>query len=148
MAASLGSTAYKRWLSFLASANVAFEVGFRSFVDRRGFPGRFGEIPDLLRMCFALGGNPLAPMDGWLSSVFRGVDAATGAAPDGSGVVTEERLLAMSSFQNLYVGLSPYKSPAPLRCCRRWRPSRASTTRSAAWSASPKRSRRLPSGRA
>ncbi|OSX75637.1 hypothetical protein BU14_0229s0025 [Porphyra umbilicalis] len=112
MASSLGSTAYTRWLSFLDSANVAFEVGFRSFVDRRGFPGRLGEIPDLLRMCFALGGNPLAPMNGWLASVFRGVDAAGGAAPDGSGVVTEERLLAMASFQNLYVGLSPYKSPA------------------------------------
>lgn len=112
MAASLGSSAYKKWLAFLASANVAFEVGFRSFVDRRGFPGRLGEVPDLLRMCFALGGNPLAPMDGWLRSVFRGVDKAGGAGADGAGVVTEERLRAMASFQNLYVGLSPYASPA------------------------------------
>lgn len=112
MAASLGSAAYKRWLSFLASANVAFEVGFRSFVDRRGFPGRLTEVPDLLRMCFALGGNPLAPMDGWLRSVFRGLDKAGGTGTDGAGVVTEERLRAMASFQNLYVGLSPYSSPA------------------------------------
>lgn len=145
MAASLGSSTYK--VAGFVWANVAFEESCPVVVDFCGFCGRLSEVPDLLRMCCALGGDPLAPMDGWLRSVFRGVDKAGGAGSDGMGVVTEERLHVMASLQNLYVGLSPYSSPAAFALLFSLEAKQGVFTWWAAWFASPRRSQRSLSGR-
>eukprot|EP00188_Purpureofilum_apyrenoidigerum_P002651 Plantae.Rhodophyta-Purpureofilum_apyrenoidigerum.ctg2712.p1 GENE.Plantae.Rhodophyta-Purpureofilum_apyrenoidigerum.ctg2712~~Plantae.Rhodophyta-Purpureofilum_apyrenoidigerum.ctg2712.p1 ORF type:complete len:508 (+),score=52.81 Plantae.Rhodophyta-Purpureofilum_apyrenoidigerum.ctg2712:163-1686(+) len=87
--------AFRAWERYVKSARAFFRGGFDSFIERDGLDIlRNADVGSWLRMVVD-GGNPLESHHTALSRMFK-----------------SETLVAAASFQDLYVGLSPYEAPA------------------------------------
>lgn len=83
------------WAKYMKSAKAFFAGGFSSFVEKDGLDIlKQADISSWVRMLID-GGNPLESHDTALRRLFR-----------------SELLIGAASFQDLYVGLSPYEAPA------------------------------------